>query len=285
MFLAARSDHLSVMSLNSSASSSRSLLNFLQTSCAPSPEECTNALQNQSFGMRFEQIQEGSTCVDEVSYVAPVEISTSPSLRSANALENLKKILSPKPVVRSKLTAESEHGIHSTSKLAPTEDIKKIQSVDALKNLIMKSSKDDSLKIVPKSNVDVGKTDNKKSQIIQNKTTESKNSNLIDRSPNRQKARSVTNSPLLRASENPSAQNSPITSKTRKTRSDSEDGFFAGSAILNSPNPEVLPLPDFEESMSFFSLPSSKILDNANKAEMIGTSAHINLRKVLKMGS
>ena len=41
-----------------------------------------------------------------------------------------------------------------------------------------------------------------------------------------------------------------------KSRSNSEGDaeFYAGSAILNSPNPEAVPLPDFDESCDFFSV-------------------------------
>lgn len=43
-----------------------------------------------------------------------------------------------------------------------------------------------------------------------------------------------------------------------KSRSNSEGDaeFYAGSAILNSPNPEAVPLPDFDESSDFFSVES-----------------------------
>ena len=39
-----------------------------------------------------------------------------------------------------------------------------------------------------------------------------------------------------------------------KSRSNSEDAeFYASSAILNSPNPNAVPMPDFDESSDFFS--------------------------------
>lgn len=45
-----------------------------------------------------------------------------------------------------------------------------------------------------------------------------------------------------------------ICKERTKSRSNSEDAdFYAGSAILNSPSPQAIPLPDFDESYDFFS--------------------------------
>ena len=42
-----------------------------------------------------------------------------------------------------------------------------------------------------------------------------------------------------------------------KSRSNSEDAdFYAGSAILNSPSPNAIPLPDFDEMCDFFTAES-----------------------------
>lgn len=47
----------------------------------------------------------------------------------------------------------------------------------------------------------------------------------------------------------------PVKEPTLKSRSNSEDEFYAGSAILNSPHPTAIPMPDFEEVTSdFFTL-------------------------------
>eukprot|EP00596_Hydrurales_sp_CCMP1899_P009194 CAMPEP_0119042022 /NCGR_PEP_ID=MMETSP1177-20130426/14299_1 /TAXON_ID=2985 /ORGANISM="Ochromonas sp, Strain CCMP1899" /LENGTH=176 /DNA_ID=CAMNT_0007008525 /DNA_START=151 /DNA_END=681 /DNA_ORIENTATION=+ len=49
-----------------------------------------------------------------------------------------------------------------------------------------------------------------------------------------------------------------------KSRSNSEEDFYAGSAVLNSPNPNAVPMPDFEELVSDFFSPSSKLAQQKN---------------------
>lgn len=47
---------------------------------------------------------------------------------------------------------------------------------------------------------------------------------------------------------------SKLSKERSKSRSNSEDAeFYAGSAILSSPNPSSVPLPNFDESSDFFS--------------------------------
>ena len=63
-----------------------------------------------------------------------------------------------------------------------------------------------------------------------------------------------------------STKSSPMLQKDRKikllrqktkSRSNSEDAdFYAGSAILNSPSPNAIPLPDFDEMCDFFTAES-----------------------------
>ena len=46
-----------------------------------------------------------------------------------------------------------------------------------------------------------------------------------------------------------------VAKERTKSRSNSEDAdFYAGSAILNSPSPHFVPLPDFDESYDFFTV-------------------------------
>ena len=52
---------------------------------------------------------------------------------------------------------------------------------------------------------------------------------------------------------NQKEKKSKLAEERTKSRSNSEDAdFYAGSAILNSPSPHFVPLPDFDESYDFF---------------------------------
>ena len=75
----------------------------------------------------------------------------------------------------------------------------------------------------------------------------------------------LATSPAVIALDN-SGDASPVHQKEKKTklsgqktksRSNSEDAdFYAGSAILNSPSPNAIPLPDFDEMCDFFTAES-----------------------------
>ena len=51
----------------------------------------------------------------------------------------------------------------------------------------------------------------------------------------------------------PKEKKTKLSKQKTKSRSNSEDAdFYAGSAILNSPSPNAIPLPDFDEICDFF---------------------------------
>jgi hypothetical protein len=55
-----------------------------------------------------------------------------------------------------------------------------------------------------------------------------------------------------------------VQKKTLKSRSNSDEDFYAGSALLNSPNPNAVPMPDFEEIVSDFFTDNSKLAQQKN---------------------